>query len=787
MAAEGGGTMSELLDESRRELYEFGPFRVDVGKEVLFRDGQPVPLTPKAFQILLVLVRRGDDIATKDEIMKTVWPDTFVEETNLTRNIFSIRRALGEGSENQYILTVSGKGYRLAERAVPILPSELNVISAVRSTVEVEVQEERKKNSLGWIAVSATIVVAAAVAAYIILHRATGLTETDTVVIADFTNGTNDSVFDQTLTQGLAMQLEQSPFLQLVSDQRVQHTLQLMGRSGSQHLTPTLAREVCERIGATVVLEGSISNLGNDYVLGLRATRCGSGDLLDVEQATAKTKEQVLDALTQVARRFRRRAGESLQTRQMHDKPLEEGTTASLEALKAYSAGRRASLNESMVLGIPLQKRAIELDPNFALAYAHLALSYADSGQTGSAGEAAKRAYELRDRVSDRERFFIEVTYDRIVTGNLERARQTCMSWAQTYPRDPVAHALASGMILQGLGDFGISIEEANKALGLDPDLSPAYSNLAYSYFLEDRMKEAADVAAMASARGFNPPEMLVLRYAIAFASSDTEGMQRAAALASGKPWAEDWMSHTEALAAADRGQIHVARQLSRRARELAIGVGQPERAAGYESAFAVDEALFGYPGEAIRAATQALQMSHARDVEYTAALAFGLVGDVQPADVLRKDLHDRFTEDTVVNRIYLPVLSAVLAMDKGNAPKAVEDLQVTTAGEMALVGDGGAMMGNVHSPYIRGEALFRTNRVQEGLAEFEKIVDHPGVRFTDPIGSLANLQISRGYRFAGDQEKARSEYEKLFKRWADADPDLPILQEAQHEFRSLR
>ena len=779
--------MSGILDEPRRELYEFGPFRVDADKEVLFRDGQPVPLTPKGFQILLVLVRRGGEVASKDEIMKAVWPDTFVEETNLTRNIFSIRRALREGSENQYILTVSGKGYRLAERAVPVLPGELNMVSAVRSTVEVEVQEERKKNRLGWIAVVATIVLAAAGAAYILFHPAPRLTETDTVVIADFSNGTNDPVFDQTLAQGLAVQLEQSPFLQIVSDQRVQHALQLMGRNRSEHLTPTLAREVCERIGATVVLEGSISNLGDEYVLGLRATRCGPGDLLDMEQATAKTKEQVLDALTQVARRFRRRAGESLRTRQIHDKPLEEGTTASLEALKAYSAGHRTSLNESMVEGIPLQKRAIELDPSFALAYASLALTYADSGQTRPAAEAARRAYEFRERVSDRERFFIEVTYDRIVTGNLERARQTCMSWAQTYPRDPIAHALASGMILQGLGDFDISIQEASKALALDPDLSPAYTNLAYSYFLKDQMRHATNVVAEASARGFNPPEMLVLRYAIAFANSDTEGMKRTAALASGKPWAEDWMSQTEALAAADRGQIHLARQLSRRARELAIGVGQPERAAGYESALAVDEALFGYPREAIRAATHALQMSRSRDVEYTAALAFGMVSDVQQADVLRKDLHDRFPEDTAVNRIYLPVLSAVLAMDNGNAPEAVEDLQVTTTGEMAMVGDGAAMMGNVHSPYIRGEALFRANRVQEGLAEFQKIVDHPGIRFTDPIGSLAGLQIARGYGFVGDQDKARSEYEKLFKRWADADPDLPMLKKAQREFRSLR
>jgi eukaryotic-like serine/threonine-protein kinase len=246
-------------------------------------------------------------------------------------------------------------------------------------------------------------------------------------------------------------------------------------------------------------------------------------------------------------------------------------------------------------------------------------------------------------------------------------------------------------------------------------------------------------------------------------------------------------MSQAEALAAADRGQIRPARQLSRKAKELAITVGQPERAAGYESAFAVDEALFGYPSEAIRDATEALRMSRGRDVEYTAALAFGLAGDLQQADVLRKDLHDRFPEDTAVNRIYLPVLSAILAMGKGNAPAAVEDLQVATTGEMAMVGDGSAMLGNVHSPYIRGEALFRAGRVQEGIAEFLKIVDHPGIRFTDPIGSLAYLQLSRGYRLTGDRNKARSAYEVLFKQWAEADPDLPILKEAQREFRALR
>jgi tetratricopeptide (TPR) repeat protein len=454
--------------------------------------------------------------------------------------------------------------------------------------------------------------------------------------------------------------------------------------------------------------------------------------------------------------------------------------------LKAYSVGLHVTLNQSLVAGIPLYERAVDLDPDFAFAYAQIALNYSASGQTGPAIQAASRAYELRSRASDRERFLIQVIYDRVVTGNLERARQTCVSWAQTYPRDPVAHALASGLILQGLGDFDVSVEEAKMALALDPDFGPAYTNLAYSNFLGGRMEEATNVVTQASGRGFNPPEMIVLRYAIAFTAEDAEGMKHAAALSSGRLWAEDWMSQAEALAAADRGQIRLARQLSRRARALAVSVGQPERAAGYESAFAVDEVLFGYPGEAIRAATESLQTSHGRDVEYTAALAFGLAGEVKQSAALRRDLRDRFPEDTVVNRIYLPVLSAVLAMAKGDAPEAVEALQVTAIGEMAMVGDGSAMLGNVHSPYIRGQALLRAGQVQAGIAEFNKIVEHPGIRFTDPIGSLAHLQIARGYRLEGDPIQARSAYEIFLKRWASADSDPPILGEAQRELDAL-
>ena len=291
-----------------------------------------------------------------------------------------------------------------------------------------------------------------------------------------------------------------------------------MGKAPNEQFAAAAAREVCERIGATALLEGSIASLGQQYVLGLRATRCDTGDLLDVEQATATSKEQVLDVLSHMASRFRHRVGESLTTSQMHDKPLEEATTSSLDALRAYSLGARAVLSGSFVMGATFFRRAIELDPKFALAHAHVALVYADSGQSGPAFESARQAFELRDR----EKFFISVIFERIVTGNLERAQQTSLLWARTYPRDALPHSLSSGGILQGVGDFEGSIEEARTAIAMDPDVGPAYVNMAYSYFALGRASEAEKIIRRASERGFNPPEMLFLRYSIAFHRNDS-------------------------------------------------------------------------------------------------------------------------------------------------------------------------------------------------------------------------------------------------------------------------
>jgi eukaryotic-like serine/threonine-protein kinase len=424
--------MSASESQKLKELYEFGPFRVDPEKEVILRAGEPVPLTPKTFQILLVLIRHNKEVVTKDDLMKEVWPDTFVEEANLSRNIFMLRKALGENPpEQRYILTVPGRGYRLAESVRLVPEQELSIIAAKHSKVEVQIAETK---AWRWPALAVFFVLAAsAVATWIFLHRRAVLTEKDTVILGEFTNSTGDQVFDGTLRQGLIVQLEQSPFLSLVSEQRLHHTLQLMGKPGDAPLTEETARQVCARTASAAVIEASIAPLGEHYVLGLRATSCQSGNALDVEQEQASRKEDVLNALTSMATKFRRHLGESARSLNQHDKPLADVTTPSLEALQAYTAGWRIHATNGAIASLPLFKRATEIDPEFAMAYASLARIYADLDQSDLAAENAAKAWQLRNRASDREKFFIGANYHMLATGNLEEARQICETWAQTW------------------------------------------------------------------------------------------------------------------------------------------------------------------------------------------------------------------------------------------------------------------------------------------------------------------------------------------------------------------
>jgi eukaryotic-like serine/threonine-protein kinase len=422
--------MSATIDRPGKELYEFGPFRVDVEREILLRSGEAVSLTPKTFQVLVILLRHGSTGVSKDELMKEVWPDTFVEEANLTRTIFMLRKALGETpKEHLYILTVPGHGYRLAADVFTIPERELDLVSVSRSTVQVQVEQGR---SWGWTSAIVLLGLAVALGIFRLTRQSPHvLTERDTVVLADFANSTGDPAFEETLRQGMDVQLEQSPFLSLISEDRIRQTLQLMGRPADTPLTPSIAREICERSGSAAVLEGSIANLGNQYVLGLRAKNCQTGDVLDEEQVQASKKEDVLDALSQIAVKFRTRVGESGTSVEKHSTPLTEATTPSFEAWKAYTTGLKVGLTTSWTASLRDLKRAVEIDPNFATAHAELGIVYSDLGESVLSASSTTEAYRLRDRTSERERFFITALYDRQVTGNLDSALQTIGQWEQ--------------------------------------------------------------------------------------------------------------------------------------------------------------------------------------------------------------------------------------------------------------------------------------------------------------------------------------------------------------------
>jgi tetratricopeptide (TPR) repeat protein len=633
---------------------------------------------------------------------------------------------------------------------------------------------------------AAAAILAVFVAAYAYLHRAPKLTGKDTVVLADFENKTGDSVFDQTLRQGLAVQLEQSPFLTLVSEQRVQQVLGLMNRSTEARLTPAVAREICERTGSTAVLEGSIAGLGTQYVLWLRARNCRTGEVLAEEQAQTERKEEVLKALSRIAIQMRTRLGESLASVQEHSTPLEQATTSSLEALKAYSAAKTAQYASGGPAAIPNLQQAIAIDPQFAMAHADLGFMSWNMGQTDLGAEQVRIAYGLRDRVSDRERRYILMLYDRQVTGNLQKELQTLESWAQTYPRDSTAKGILGGWVAMGTGQYERGIQAGQEVIRLDPDMSYGYT--VASHFLSlNRLTEAEDALRRAAERKLELPEMLVTRYYLAFLKGDQAGMEREIARASGEH-AEDWMAHHQALVLARSGRMQQARTMWEHAIALAQQAGRRENTAIYEAAEAVCEAHSGNRAAAKERARAALEFAKGRDVEYAAAFALALSGESSESQRLAADLEKRFPEDTPVQFEYLPTLHALSALAHQAPADAVERLQRAVPYDFAMPGTAFfGKFGGLYPAYIRGEAYLAAGRGREAAAEFQKVLDHRGIVLADPIGVLAHVQLGRAYHLVGDEVKAKASYQDFLTLWRDADPDIPIFQQAKAEYAKLQ
>jgi serine/threonine protein kinase/tetratricopeptide (TPR) repeat protein len=635
---------------------------------------------------------------------------------------------------------------------------------------------------------AAVILIAGAIAGAFYFHShqtTTRLTEKDSIVLAEFTNTTGDPVFDGTLRQGLSAQLEQSPFLSLLSDQRVAQTLALMAQPKDARLTRELAREVCQRTASAATIEGSISSLGSQYVLGLKAVNCRSGDALANEQATASGKEQVLKAVGEAATKIRQKLGESLTSVQKYDAPPESVTTPSLEALQAYNLGYQAMIvKNDYAAAVSLFQRAVSLDPNFAMAYARLGTSYSNLGQIGRAAENTRKAYELRERVSEREKLYIASHYENFVTGNLEAARKTYELWAQTYPRDegPITNL---GAIYGNLGDYDKALAAAQESFKLNPGSGIAYANLVSSYVQVNRLDETRATAQEAQAHNLDSPQIHSSLYVIDFLQHDAAGMEREASGLMGKPGFEDFMLDAESDTAAYGGQFAKARELTRRASDSAQRADEKETAAGYEAEAAVREALVGNMSQAKQQAQAALALSTGRDVEGVSAIALGLAGDSAQATRLAAGLAKRFPEDTIVQFDYLPMIHAAAALQSGSATKAIEALAPAASYQFGSTAQ--TLSFALYPVYLRGEAYVAVHQGSAAAAEFQKILDHPGVILNEPIGALAHLGLARAYALSGDTAKAKPAYQDFFALWKDADPDIPILKEAKAEYAKLR
>lgn len=489
----------------------------------------------------------------------------------------------------------------------------------------------------------------------------------------------------------------------------------------------------------------------------------------------------MLHALSEIAAKFRTRLGESLASIQGHNAPLDEATTPSLEALKAFSAGRKAVATNGDLAAAPFFKRAVQIDPKFAMAYALLGITTASTGESALAVEYISKAYQLRDRVSDAEKFVITTSYEAQVTGNAEKAQRTCESWARTYPRDSEPLGFLAGMIYPTLGEFEKGAEAAEKAITLDPDFSISYYQLSFHSQYLNRLDESLKAVKRATDRKLQHPGFLFQRYNIAFIKGDTAGMQREAALARGNPAAEDWMADQEAFVLAYAGHLAQAAQMSQRAADLAQRAGKPESAAAYGAGTAIWQALFGNAPAARRGATAALALSKSRDVEYGVAFALAVAGDSAAAQTLANDLEKRFPEDTSVRSSYLPTLRARLALNHGEPAKAIELLQSAVPHELgtpASQADG--FYGGLYPVYVRGEAYLAAHQGAEAAAEFQKILNHRSIVVSDPVGALAHLQLGRALAMAGQTAKAKAAYSDFLALWKDADAGLPILQQAK-------
>lgn len=790
-------------------VIRFGVFELDAESGELRKAGVSLKIHPQPLRVLTLLAERPGQIVTREEIQQRLWGDnTFVDyERGINFCVNQIRGALGDDAESpRYVETLPRRGYRFiasvtltasARHPIPItnvsVRDDSSAVAAgsgagLASTRDIHVvpslvpaipQASSSRRTATVVILALSVMAILAAGTFLYFHRPPKLTEKDTVVLADFSNTTGDPVFDDALKQALAVELAQSPFLNVLSEQKVGDTLKLMGRSPDSRLTPEIALQLCQRAGSKAYLRGSIASLGSQYVIGLDAVNCRTGDSMSKEQVTANQKEQVLKALASAATTLRKTVGESLATVEKFDMPIEQATTPSLEALKAYSLGRKAVMRDGdPAAGVVWFKQAIQLDPNFATAYATLANAYAKLGEDSLATENAAKAYDLRGQVSEREKFLIETHYHYLVTGDLKTASQVYELWALTYPRDGMA-AANLGAVYRLLGQPEKRLATNLKAFGLDQQDAASYSSIAESYLGLDRLEDARAELKEAEAKNLDSYRLRLASYNLAFVVNDAAGMAQQLKWAINRPGVEDTFLNGEATTAAYHGQMEKARGLCQRAAESALQNDKREMAAGYQLGLSSIEGDFGNRYRARQGVAASLSLASGYDAQSYAPAILARAGDSARAEKMANKLAGDYPRDTIVNSMLLPVIRASIQIDRNDPAGAVKFLETVLPYEL---GDADAL----HSAYLRGLAYLQLRQASEAAVEFQKILDHRGIVLNSPIGALAHLQLARAYTMQGDTAKARAAYQDFLTLWKDADPDIPILIAAKSEYAKL-
>ena len=766
----------------RTKKLRFNEFVLDLAAGKLHRNGSEVRLQAQPYQILVYLAQRVGEVVTRDELRRQLWSsDTFVDFDNgLNAAINKVREALGDSTENpQFIETLPRRGYRFiaaveqAENGGPATVPERTAVSTDR------------KLTVAWII--GVLLIAAALGAVYLARRppVRQLTDKDTIVLADFDNGTKDTVFDDTLKRALAVQLQQSPFLSLVSDEQMRQTLHFMGRTGNPRVVGELAREVCQREGATAVLQGTIRSLGSHYFLDVSAISCRTGASVAEEQTEVAGKEQILAALGIIAARLRGKLGESLSLIQAYDTPVLQATTPSLDALKAYSLGAN-ELNRLNAAGaLAFFKRAIELDPKFALAYVGQADAYGAAGEDELSRASLETAYSLRDGVSEQERLYITALYHDIVSGDFEQILAANWLWVKMYPRDTVPlNSLAFHYNV--IGSFDKALDEATLVLRNAPDSGFGRLQLATAEFGLQNWRGARAALEPILARGQGDYATYCFLFVAAFAEGDQAAMQSYVEAARKNLQEGEFarLQFIQAEIAASAGNFKLARELDATAEQMALEVGLRQNAGAMAGQQALWESQAGDLLAAREHAKLALAQSTGIDVSVNAAVALAAAGDARDAQAIADSLARNHPHDTLVNAVSVPLIRSAIELAQNQPRRAIAAVNISRPYELGF----GFLYYPAFMPtYIRGQAYLKLHDGPKAASEFKTMLNHRGLDPASPLYALAQLGLARAEAMTDDKAGALSAYEQFLARWKDANPDLPVYRLAHSEYAALR